>query len=246
MTRLEAPSFACQNAHAENEGDLTRISWREVTKRFSHIDAHFVSCEIGLPHNDGFFTVALYPWWEHPLYLEAREENKSWGFTNSAGGFSNVTVYPKKVYQSRLSRQEEVTDWDFTQEHPILWQYEEQGAITCNGPLTLEQWMEISALAKDKLTGHNRQVNVAEYGIWQVLKWGHTSSFSLGSFPHPLFQVLHQVLDDQGISYFAAFQPKPTQLPVAFLIDDDDYIIADDFEIDVPEFAHKPEWFQPR
>jgi hypothetical protein len=29
------------------------------------------------------------------------------------------------------------------------------------------------------------------------------------------------------------------------LIDDDEYIIAEDFEVDVPEFVHEPEWFQP-
>lgn len=35
-------------------------------------------------------------------------------------------------------------------------------------------------------------------------------------------------------------------MPVLFLIDGHDYIIADDFEVDVPEFLHKPEWFRPR
>ena len=46
-------------------------------------------------------------------------------------------------------------------------------------------------------------------------------------------------------------RPDSTGLPriphpaVVFLIDDDDYIIADDFEVDVPEFIHEPEWFQP-
>jgi hypothetical protein len=29
------------------------------------------------------------------------------------------------------------------------------------------------------------------------------------------------------------------------LIDDDDYIVAEDFEVDVPEFVHEPAWFQP-
>ena len=230
----------------DNESNMARVSWQEITKRFSHIDARFVRCEIGLPQNDGFFTVALYPWWEHPLYIEARNQNKNWGFKGSADGFREVTVYPKNVVKFQISRQTEVIDWDFTQEHPMLWLYERQGAITCNSPLTIEQWMEISTLAQDKLTGYNREADVAKYAAQQVRKWGHTNSFSLGSFPYTLFTVLCQVLDSQSIGYFVASEPKATKPLVVFLIDSDDYIIAEDFEIDVPEFVHKPEWFQPR
>ncbi|MGI4787474.1 MAG: hypothetical protein ACRYFS_01345 [Janthinobacterium lividum] len=225
---------------------MARISWREVTKRFSHIDAHFVRCEIGLPQHDGFFTVELYPWWEHPLYLEAWKDNKNWGFSGSTEGLLEVTVYPKDVMKFQISRQSEVIDWDFTQEHPILWQYEKQGQITCNGPMTLEQWMEISAVVKERLTGYNREADIADYATRQIHRYGHTSSFSLGSFPYTVFTVLRQVLDEQDTRYYAASEPEATEMPVVFLIDADDYIIANDFEIDVPEFVHKPEWFQPR
>jgi hypothetical protein len=34
-------------------------------------------------------------------------------------------------------------------------------------------------------------------------------------------------------------------VPVLFLIDDDDYIVADDFEIEVPDFEHLDAWFCP-
>jgi len=233
-----------------NSGDImVRISWREAIKRFTHIDARFVGCEIGLPRHDGFFTVEFYPWWEHPQYLEAREEGKTWGVQAGAEGFSEVTVYPKGVIKFQISRQDDVIDWDFTQEHPLLWQYEEQGTITCNQPLTLEQWMQIAALAKSRLTGYNRKADVAGYAIQQVSWFGYTASFSLGHFPYTLFHVLRPVLDEQDIRCFVPFSPKPpeaSERPVLFLRDDDDYIIADDFEIDVPEFVHKPEWFQPR
>ena len=224
---------------------MARVGWREIKERFTHIDARFIECEVGLPKNDGFFTVALYPWWEHPSYLAARDQEGNWGFTNSAGGFREVTVYPKKVYQFQLSRQNEVTDWDFTQEHPILRQYEQSGTVICNSTLSLEQWMGVSERVKDRLTGYNREANVAEYAISQVYRWGHTASFSLGCFPHSLFGVLCQVLNAENIRYFVAFEPKPKKLPVVFLIDGDDYIVADDFEVDVPDFIHKPEWFEP-
>jgi hypothetical protein len=100
------------------KNNLARIGWREAIKRFTHIDAEFVGCEIGLPQHDGFFTVAIYPWWEHPQYLEARKENKDWGFHGYNEGFLEVAVYPKDVIKFQISRQTEVTDWDFTRNIP--------------------------------------------------------------------------------------------------------------------------------
>ena len=228
---------------------MARISWQEAIKRFTHIDAELVACEIGLPQHDGFFTVSLYPWWEHPKYLEAREESNTWGFAGGADGNLDVIVYPQWVRKFQLSRDyslHDVQDWDFTQEHPLLWQYEQQGTITCNQSLTLEQWMQIAALTKNKLTDYNHEADVVGYGVERVYRFGHTTSFSLGDFPATPFHALCGVLDEQSIRYFALPGPERRNLPVLFLINGEDYIIADDFEVDVPEFVHKPEWFQPR
>ncbi len=225
---------------------MARISWREITQRFSHIDARAVRCQLGLPSSDSFYTVAFYPWWEHPLYLKAREEGTGWGFANSSDGEAEVTVYPKNVRQFQISELGSVIDWGFTQTHPFLWQYEAQGKVICNSPLTLEQWMKIATLTQENLAGPARHADVAEYALKQVYQWGRTGSFCLGSFPLPLLQALLPVLDAQEVRYFLPFEPKPTPMPVLFLIDGEDYIIADDFEVDVPEFQHKPEWFYPR
>ncbi len=226
---------------------MTRISWQEAIKRFTHIDAKFVQCEIGLPHHDGFFTVELYPWWEHPLYIKARTENRHWGFTESSGeGLRQVTVHPVNVMKFQISSCGDVYDWDFTQQHPVLWEYEDSRSIICNDPLTLEQWLEVADQARENLTGYKRDADVAKYALWAVRRFGKSGSFSLGSFPYTLFEVIRKVLDEQGIRYFIASEPKPKNLPVLFLINGEDYIIAEDFEVDVPEFVHKPEWFQPR
>ena len=223
---------------------MTRLGWREITQRFSHIDARAVRCQFGLPSSDSFYTVAFYPWWEHPLYLKAREEGTSWGFINSSEGEAEVTVYPKNLREFQISELGSVIDWNFTQQHPLLWHYEEQGKITCNTPLALERWLKIAALSQEHLTGYNDLVDVAGYALKQVYQWGHTGSFHLGTFPYSLFQALLPVLDAQGIRYFIPFEPKPTQMPVLFITEKDNYIIADDFELDVPEFIHKPEWFR--
>ncbi len=196
------------------------------------MEARFVGCEISLPRRDGSFIAALYAWDE----------------ANTSEDEAQVTFYAKTVRQVNLSENldDEPIELDFTQEHPLLWDYEREGSIVCLGPLTPEQWRIIATQAQEALTGYNREVNVAEYAARQVELFGHTGSFALGRFPLPLYQVLLPILDALGIRCFLPDTPEPVSLPMLFLIDGDDYIIADDFEIDVPEFVHKPEWFQPQ
>ena len=95
----------------------------------------------------------MYPWWEHPLYLEARAAGASWGFANTDDAYRHVTVYPKEVYLAQISQRGSVIDWDFTQEHPLLWQYEEEGRILCNSPISLEQWARMSNDVMGKMSG---------------------------------------------------------------------------------------------
>ena len=106
--------------------------------------------------------------------------------------------------------------------------------------------ISVTARVEENLTGYNRGGEVANLAVWQVQSFGHTGSFSLGQFPATLFNLLCPLLDEYGIRYYVPYQPKLKDLPVLFVIDADDYIIAKDFEVDVPEFVHKPEWFQPR
>jgi hypothetical protein len=224
---------------------LPRVNYREVLERFSRIDGRFIACEIGFPEKDGFFTVEFYPWWEHPLYLKTQSVGTAWEITTSPETYQAVTVYPQRVYEFRISRDDEVEEWDFTQEHPLLWQYEKSQQITVNSSLSLEQWMQIRQEAQAKLIGYCRDANLEEWAFLDnVYRWGQSGSFTLGPFPRPLFLAMREVLDERAVSYFALNEPGPVKLPILFLIDGSDYIIADDFELDVPEFEHKPEWFQ--
>jgi hypothetical protein len=72
----------------------------------------------------------------------------------------------------------------------------------------------------------------------------YRAPYSLGYFPTTLFRVVRTVLDRMGVRTFIAREPVETALPSLFLCDGD-YIIADDFELQVPEFEHKDEWFRP-
>ena len=200
---------------------MARTRWQEFVKCFPLMEARFVGCEIRLPRQDGSFTVALHAWDE----------------ANTSEDEAEVTFHAKTVRQVKLSRNldYEPLELDFTQEHPLLWDYEQEGSIVCLSPLTLEQWRIIVTQAQAALTGDNREVNVAECAARQVEQFGRTGSFALGKFPLPLHRVLLPILDAHGLRCFLPYAPEPVSLPVLFLIDGDDYIIADDFEIDLLE-----------
>jgi hypothetical protein len=63
------------------------------------------------------------------------------------------------------------------------------------------------------------------------------------SLPSRLHGPILGVLKHLGVPVFSPHTPNPAPATVFLL--DGDYIIADDFEVDVPEFTHNPAWFQP-
>ena len=225
---------------------MARVNYKQVQERFSHIDASFVSCELTLPDRQSYFRVSFYPWWENPGYLGARVSGKRGRFADASDeGNRDVTVYPIEMLKASISHSSEVIDWEFLEDHPLLWTWDSECQIMCNTPLTVERWMQILDAARAKLSGYASYPGQREYdSIRKVYRWGKTSPFSLGEFPRPLFLAIRDVLRELKIPFLANVEPPQNQLPVLFLIDGHDYIIARDFELEVPEFIHCPEWFQ--
>jgi hypothetical protein len=79
--------------------------------------------------------------------------------------------------------------------------------------------------------------------------WAHREAvarpggFSLGRFPVSVVGAVRSALDDLDVSYFGApVEVSDRPLPVMLLIDDEDYLIAEDFDVDVPDFEHDSAW----
>ena len=64
------------------------MNYRATLDRFDHIDAEFVrGSAVVTP--DGWtaeVVVRFYPWWEHPLYVAARDRGDNWGFSSNQPG----------------------------------------------------------------------------------------------------------------------------------------------------------------
>jgi hypothetical protein len=66
--------------------------------------------------------------------------------------------------------------------------------------------------------------------------------YTLGPFPRTVFRLIRDELLAMGVEVFVIHEPREQPLPKLLLIDEEDYIIAEDFQDDVPEFEHREEW----
>jgi len=218
---------------------MARVNFREIRKRFTHIDATFVSCELGFGSVVPRYVVRFYPWWEHPAYMEAVRAGKPWGFRQAVeNGAKDVVLYPIGLAECRVAACETVTDWSFCEEHPLLWRYEDQAQVFCNGPCDVVELVR---------RVRNRFPSVPKELLYEHLDplLQYPPPFCLGDFPLSLFRIVADELSKMDVPIYVQRQPSPRQTPIALLIDGSDYIIADDFELEVPNFQHDPDWFRP-
>lgn len=216
-----------------------RINFRQVRDRFTHIDAQLVASVFSghPPHSQ--LTVRFYAWWEHPLYRQARETGATWGFRSHDDGLRDVTVFAVDPIKCQLSQRPDVTDWEFCENHPLTWVYEDHGQIFCNSAPDIPRLIE--RVLERGLPWVTRSV-LKEY--LRPQQW--PAPFSLGRFPCSLYSVVREELEAAGVRLHLPARPQRRDPLIALVLNGDDYILARDFELDVPEFEHRAEWFDPR
>ena len=93
---------------------MARLPYAAIQDRFTHIDGRFEGLEV-IQGGGAILRVKVYPWWEHPAYLEARAAGRPWGFSydiDDAG--VTLTVFARNVREMALSGTNEIEDWAFS------------------------------------------------------------------------------------------------------------------------------------
>jgi hypothetical protein len=62
--------------------------------------------------------------------------------------------------------------------------------------------------------------------------------------PAPLCDCTVRCLTEMNVTVLPHTKPTPRKL-TAFVMNGDDFIVAEDFLLELPEFEHRPEWFVP-
>ena len=216
------------------------INYRDIQDRFGHIDAEFVRSDVNFSPQGGHasVTVRFYPWWEHPSYVSARDHGKAWGFTEAVQGRrQDVTVRAVAPYAARISQQVEVTDWSFSEEHPLLWDFSEQVTVYINGRL------DVLALIERLLEHRMPIVTREDLQRYFDPAWVTVPSRGI-AIPAHLYAKTLDCLAKMNVTVLQGSVPMIPKMTV-FLLGEDDYIVAEDFMVDLPDFRHDPEWFDP-
>ncbi|HET7232869.1 MAG TPA: hypothetical protein VFJ16_22860 [Longimicrobium sp.] len=216
------------------------VNYRKILGRFGHIDAEFVRASTALTPEGGTAEVVVrfYPWWEHPLYLAARERGEPWGFSSRGEGVRDVTVRAIQPSVVRVSQRQSVTALGFTDSHPILRDSGFPTTIYVNEAFDPERLL-------DQLLGM-RLPFVSRKDLLPYVDSRATPVPRAVSVPTQLHRPFIEAFERLGVQVFAP-EPRGT-VPRAsvFLMDGEDYIVADDFEVFVPEFTHDAAWFTPQ
>jgi hypothetical protein len=227
---------------------MVRVNWRELGDRFEHFDAHpeLVHARFNFPGGKASYALRFYPWWEHPLYLEAEGAGLRGRFVDNYSGRIVVTIYPQDIREVHLTQFSGVIEeWWFSDEHPSLWRHHASHQILCTSRLIPEQLAAILDMLHQAVgrNGHRYLSFFSNATDLQALAL--TGAFSLGHFPLPVYLKICALLDSWGATYLGSDLPKPTASapPAALIVDEENYIIADDFVIDIPQIEHYPEWF---
>lgn len=215
-----------------------RVSYKQVAERFGFVNADLVACSFGFPEADPFFKIRFYPLWEHPLYLKAQDEGTLWAFADCEEGERDVTIYPRGLIAVHVSKRSEVEDCWFESSGPRLWDYEPDGQIFVNEPVDMATVVKV---VSDELgaTAEDLRRVISTYNDPT-----ERTPFSL-CLPRSVLLATTAALDAASVKYHPSNIPAAQPLPIAFVIDDEDWIIAADFDVDFPEFEHRPEWFTP-
>jgi hypothetical protein len=160
-----------------------------------------------------------------------------------------VTVHPVGLVQARVHRMQDVIDWSFVDApHPLLWEYEAEEHVLCTGALPRGALAELPSTIATALPYQvdpatvGSLLNPALWGAPELAESGR-GGFSLGRFPASVVSAVHTVLEALGVGYLKQDALVPSEpSPIMLLIDGEDYLIAEDFEVDVPRFEHARDW----
>ncbi len=222
---------------------MKRVNFRSVVDRFHHVDGEIVSVDLSFSSNGGpakaQVVLRFYPWWEHPLYIAARDAGRPWGFTDTEAAARDILIEAVKPLRCDVRQGTSAIDVGFFLEHPVLWEFEQEAQIFCNSDF------DPSSLVAALL---DAQIPYVDEGT--LLRYlppirNRKAPYSLGHFPTTLFRHVEACLRDLGVRLFIPHAPDPPEDLVALSVDDNVMIVAEDFELVVPDFEHRAEWFRP-
>lgn len=222
---------------------MPRFHYRDLADRYAHLDGTFTGFELDRESWDARYKVRFHPGWAHPD--APREDGLYWSSGDEPDAVE-VTVFARNVRSVRLEQGASVVDWGFHEVHSLLLPYEPTVTLYCNDRLGLEQVRglvdAVEAVTRPWVSAWDF---VPHTSVSRLAKVASRPSFCLGNLPVSLARQVRLYLGSLGASVFPEGpDPERGVLPKVLLMDRSSYLIADDFELDIPESVHRPDAFK--
>ena len=217
---------------------MPRVHFRQVPAQLSDIDARYDGCRLEFSQH-AFYRVRLKPWWEHPWYVAARAKKHPFGYRATGENEHLMTMFPIGLRHFRITRRRDFVRWAFVESGPPVWPFEPHGQIFVNDRVAADALVDAVAcrLAVSRMELATMYVTAAT--------WASKPPYSL-QLPASIHDAAVAALDELGVDHLVAQRPPVVRLPVILRLDGIGEIVADDFEVDVPDFGCRDEALEAR
>lgn len=214
---------------------MASVNLFEATERFGLIDAELLEfrCQ---PGKDGLIEVSFYPFWEHPIYQQAIESGKQWVVRGREAGAKVVRVRVEGVHELRLSRRDSIREWSAPVAHEALFRFEAVGELLVESEFEPRELRKRLRARHMDFASENTLLGCCGYGRDLM------PPVSLGELPASLFHPVRDELFAMGVEFEILRTPPSGTPPQMLMIDGHDYVIADRFVFEIPEFEHHADW----
>ncbi len=213
-----------------------RVNYRAVQDRFGHVDGTLVEARFAWPPAAGadedVLAFRFYPWSEHPRYRALADARRPWAFTLPDDAYEVVRIYPRGLRAVSVDAPIDCTDVWFADEDLQLWVRRREGQLFVNETTSMAELGPHIDRALGKLAPLAR-----EY-LGDALD--RPAPYAL-RMPPPLHEVIVAALATVGRATFVGHGP-PTPAPMVMLRLGSDYLIAEDFEVEMPTFRFDDAW----
>ncbi|MEZ4367815.1 MAG: hypothetical protein R2939_16280 [Kofleriaceae bacterium] len=211
---------------------MSRSPIREVAARLGHIDGELVSVQLGWPE-EGTLAVRYYPWFEHPRVREANAAGRPWRAEVPDEAHQVLRIHPRGLREIALTAPVDCTELFVAERSARHWPHEPTGQVVINAALPAGALEAACAELLGELAPHALEF------VGDALAPAPPLSLR---WPASLHACLVRALEQSGTAHLVTSTPAAAEPLVTLGFGDGSYLIAEDFEVELPTFEFRDDW----
>ena len=208
---------------------------------FDEVDFDFYSLQ--RPGSENFYRLRCRLYHQRALSFSIMDANGARQYIFTRNWQMDVIVRPVSLLEFRITPDActGISEFGFEVDanDPRQWPYEPQGQIAFPQGIGAEAWQQLKARMQAHL-GDTVSPYEAARCLPSQTALSRNPNYVL-RLPYTPFQFLRTALNEQQIPCEVRAEPQEQPRPVILFINNDSYIMARDFEVDIPDAIFTPD-----